>query len=107
MNNASKLVTLSFVFFLAISICATFYQTVIKQDYAVVGLGVELSVNGTYAYFIYDGLEYEIELKTHDFQNLKKATLEEIDLEDEAIDSSFISSLEEAFYEAEQNFKFN
>lgn len=104
MNRKSKILLWIFILLIVLSVSATFYKTVILQDFVVSGIGVEISENTTYVYFVYEGVEYEMELAANNFDDIERAISTELMLPLNEINKDFLDSLHETYLEAK---KFN
>ena len=85
-----------------VSVSATFYKTVVLQDFDVTGVWIEFpSEDSAYVWFIYDNQEYELELETSDYEELIEAVSDEVGIEIDDLDKDFVDYFQYAYDNAE------
>ncbi len=86
----------------SISVSATFYKTVILQDFEVTGVWIEFPTpNSSYVWFVYDNQEYELDLDTTDYLEIETNVANELEVDISNLDPDFIDYLQSAYDEAE------
>ncbi len=101
MDKKSKVLIFGIGVLLILSIGATFYKTVILQDFDVTGVWIEFPTEETsYAWFFYDNEEYELELETTDEEEILAAIAEEVGVAEEELKGDFVETFAETYEEA-------
>lgn len=86
--------------FIVISIAATYYKTVVLQDFPITGISIELlDESTTYAYFVYQNTPHEVEVPTTDYNLLLLAVADTIGIPVAELDPNFIMEFEMAYNE--------
>ncbi len=102
MNRGSKVLVGIIFFLIVLSVSATFYKTVILQDFEVTGVFVEFPTeDSTYVWFVYDNEEYELELETTNYDEIVNATADKIGVPVSELDADFLDYLHTAYDEGE------
>lgn len=102
MDRKSKILLIFVGILIALSVSATFYKTVILQDFDITGVWIEFPTEeSSYVWFVYDNGEYEIELETTDYDELIQAVSEEVGIEAENLETDFLDYFYSAYEEAE------
>jgi hypothetical protein len=98
MMRSSK-VLLGFVLFLIVlSISATFYKTVILEDFKMTGVYIEFPTEETsYVWFVYDDNEYELVIQSTNYEDIVASVSSELDIAVTELDVDFLEYLEEAY----------
>ncbi|HEY0964735.1 MAG TPA: hypothetical protein VGE31_02985 [Candidatus Paceibacterota bacterium] len=98
MKWSTKLLTGFLVVLTIVSISATFYKTVILQDFNVTGVWIEFPTDdSTYVWFYYKNEEYELELKTTDYNLILLSIADAVGEPLSELDVEFIDHLKEAY----------
>lgn len=101
MDTKSKVLIAGVCVLLLLSVSATFYRTVILQDFDVTGVWLEFPTeDSSYVWFFYDNEEYELELETADEGAVLAAIADEVGVTVTELDSDFTDSYEYAYGEA-------
>jgi len=102
MNRGSKVLVGVILFLVVLSVSATFYKTVILQDFEVTGVFIEFPTEeSSYVWFVYDREEYELELETSSYDEILTAAAHEIGLPVTDLEPGFTDYLRTAYDEAE------
>lgn len=102
MKLGSKILIGCIVVLTFLSLSATFYKTVILQDFEVTGVWIEFPTeDSSYVWFVYDNEEYELELETSNYGEILLAVAGEVGLETASLEPEFVEYLESAYAEAE------
>ncbi len=102
MNRGSKVLVGVILFLIVLSVSATFYKTVVLQDFEVTGVFIEFPTeDSTYVWFVYDNEEYELELETTNYDEIVNATADEIGVSVSELDTDFLDYLHTAYDEGE------
>lgn len=84
-----------------LSAAATFYSSVLAQNYQVEGVWIEVYEDSSaYAWFVYDNQEYEIDLDTSNYEDVLLIIADEIGVTLDELDPAFIDYFDYAFTEA-------
>ena len=101
MDRKSKILFITMIVLIAVSVSATFYKTVILQDFDVTGVWIEFPTEDTsYVWFVYDDIEYELELEENDLEVIKLSIASSIGVEVNELDTDFVSYVESSYEEA-------
>jgi hypothetical protein len=101
MNRNSRILLGVTLLFVVLSVAATFYKTVILQDFDVTGVHIEFPTKNTsYVWFIYNNEEYELELETSNYEEILTEVAQEIDIPETSLDVDFIKYIQSAYLEA-------
>jgi hypothetical protein len=102
MKMGSKILIGCIVVLTILSLSATFYKTVILQDFEMTGVWVEFPTeDSSYVWFVHDNEEYELELETSNYDEILLAVAGEVGAEPEELDADFVAYLASAYDEAE------
>lgn len=98
----SKILLVLVLLLTILSVSATYYKTVILQDFDITGFWIEFYEGDTsYVYFVYENEEYEIEPETTDYNLILLSVSEELGIPATDLDQSFLEGLQAAYEEAE------
>jgi hypothetical protein len=87
-----------------LSVSATFYKTVILQDFELTGVSIEFPTEeSTFVWFVYNNKEYELELETSNYEEIITAVANEVGLPSSELDANFLEYLKTAYGEAGVN----
>lgn len=87
--------------FLAISIGATYYKMVVLQDFETTGIWLEfVEEESTYVFFVYENVEYELELETTDYNLILLSISDEVGIPVADLDPDFLEYLQGSYEEA-------
>ncbi len=101
MDTKSKVLIAGVCVLLALSVSATFYRTVILQDFDVTGVWLEFPTeDSSYVWFFYDNEEYELELETADERAVLAAIADEVGVAVTELEPLFMETFTEAYEEA-------
>lgn len=102
MKLGSKILVGCIVVLTILSLSATFYKTVILQDFEVTGVWIEFPTeDSSYVWFVYENEEYELELETSNYDEILSAVSTEVGVEASLLPPDFVEYLESAYAEAE------
>lgn len=102
MDTKSKILFWVTGLLILLSVAATFYRTVILQDFEVTGVWMEVYEDNTsYVWFFYDNEEYELELETADQGEVLSAIALEVGMSSDQMDQDFLNSYEYAYSQAD------
>lgn len=101
MDTKSKVLIGVVCLLLILSVSATFYRTVILQDFDVTGVWLEFPTeDSSYVWFFYDNEEYELELETTDEGAVLAAIADEVGVAVTELEPMFMETFTEAYEEA-------
>jgi hypothetical protein len=101
MTRRNILITIITSFFLILSIAATFYNTLILQDFELRGVVIEFPTEeSTYLWFIYDNKEYEMELESTELNIILLTVSNEVGVPVAELDELFVEYLKNSHEEA-------
>lgn len=90
------------VLLVVLSISATFYKTVVLQDFDVTGAYIEFPTeDSSYVWFVYNNEEYELELETSNYEEILIAVADELETSALELDEDFLLYLQSAYNEGE------
>lgn len=102
MKFGSKILIGFTVLLVCISLSATFYKTVILQDFKAEGAYIEFPTeSSSYVWFVYNNEEYELELESTNYNDILDATAVAIGVSVQEMDNDFLEYLKIAFDDAE------
>lgn len=102
MDKWTKILFASLIFLTVLSVSATFYKTVILQDFDITGVYVEFPTKDTSSvWFVYDNKEYELELETVNYDEIVAAIASELAISETELDADFLEYLQTAYDEGE------
>jgi hypothetical protein len=102
MDLRSKLLLTIILVLTLLSVSATFYKTVILQDFDVTGAYIEFTDDeSSYVWFVYENEEYELELNTTNYDEIISSISEEIGIDTEKLPADFLEYLNNAYDDAQ------
>lgn len=88
-------------FLLVVSVSSAYYKTVMLQDFDITGIWIEFtSEKSTYIFFVYENIQYELELDTIDYNLILLSISNEVNRPVSNMNDDFIEDLLLTYQEA-------
>lgn len=101
MSHASKVLAVVTALLLVLSVSATYYKTIVLEDFSMTGVWVEFyDTDYSYLWFVYGDEEYELEVESAELLEITAAVAKELSVAPADLEPLFIEKLETAYDEA-------
>ncbi len=101
MDRKSKILFTTMFILIVVSVSATFYKTVILENFDLAGVWIEFPTEtSSYIWFVYENTEYELELEETEIEPILEKIADTVGLPVTELDSGFVAYIESSYEEA-------